>query len=71
MTYTITNIGARIRAARESRKFSRKDVAEEAGITVGNLSNIENGHRSPGLEVLVGLCNAIGVSPDEFLRTER
>jgi len=46
----------------------QKDLAEAADVSVGYLSEVENGHRTPGAEVLLRIANALGASLDYLAR---
>jgi DNA-binding Xre family transcriptional regulator len=48
-------------------KRSLRDVADEAGISIGTISNIENG-QMPGLITYARLCRWLDVSLDMFVR---
>ena len=55
-------IGAQIRALREERRMEAKDLAKYADIDASNLSRIEKGKFSPGLDVLCKIAAAMGCS---------
>jgi len=55
-------IGAQIRALREERRLEAKELAEYADIDASNLSRIEKGKFSPGLDVLCKIAAAMGCS---------
>ncbi|MGH2587625.1 MAG: helix-turn-helix domain-containing protein [Dehalococcoidia bacterium] len=55
-------MGRRIRALRESRGLTGKDLAARAGITPNSLSRIELGHHDVTLSTLGGLLAAMGYS---------
>lgn len=55
-------IGEQLRGVRHVRELSIADVAKAAGITDGALSRIENDHREPTVETLVGLARALDVT---------
>lgn len=55
-------IGARIRSLREERNLEAKDLAKYADIDASNLSRIEKGKFSPGLDVLCKIAAAMGCS---------
>lgn len=52
-------LGQRIRHRRRARNMSLKDLAENSGISIGLLSQIERGLSSPSLRVLAGLADAL------------
>lgn len=55
-------IGAQIRALREERNLEAKDLAKYADIDASNLSRIEKGKFSPGLDVLCKIAAAMDCS---------
>lgn len=53
-------IGNRIRQIREERGIEARDLAELAGIDAANLSRIENGRYSVGLDILSRIAATLG-----------
>jgi transcriptional regulator with XRE-family HTH domain len=60
-------LGKRIRALRQSKKWTLEMLAERAGMHVTYLSSIEHGHRNPTLNVLVSLARGLAVSLSDLL----
>lgn len=62
--------GQRLKALREMRGLSQADLAERMGgmITPQAIYKYEKGKMSPDSVVLIGLAEALGTSPDAFLR---
>lgn len=60
-------LGRRIRALRLERGMALADVAQQAGISVGALSQIERGISSLRVRVLWPLAAALGVEPHSLL----
>ncbi len=54
-------IGARLRELREAAGVSLGDLAAEAGIGKGTLSELETGRRNPTLDTLFAVTTALGV----------
>ncbi len=54
-------IGERVRGARQDLGLTMERFAEEAGLSLGMLSKIENGQTSPSLTTLTSLSNAAGI----------
>lgn len=54
-------IGKRIKSLRLRRGMTQQDLADAAGITKANVSNIEAGKYSVGLDILNKIANAMGV----------
>ena len=64
MENNIFTIGPRIRKLRISRHLSQAHMAIILSISKQQLSNIENGHRIPSLEVLITISQYFRVSLD-------
>ncbi|SEW18911.1 transcriptional regulator, XRE family with cupin sensor [Cognatiyoonia koreensis] len=60
------DIGGKLRAVRESRKMSQRDLAERAGLTSGAISNIEQNKSSPSVASLKALLDGIQMTMSEF-----
>jgi transcriptional regulator with XRE-family HTH domain len=54
-------VGARVRALRDARGISLGDLAAQAGIGKGTLSELETGRRNPTIETLFAITTALGV----------
>jgi transcriptional regulator with XRE-family HTH domain len=63
-----STLGRRIVACREVRGWTQKRLAEEAGISIPFLSDVENDKRSLGAEALLRLADALGASTDYLLK---
>ena len=57
-------IGNRIRDIRQSQNLSQQDLADQAEITRANISRIEAGKYSPGLDVLSQIAEALNCEID-------
>ncbi|MEK1950112.1 MAG: cupin domain-containing protein [Ensifer adhaerens] len=60
-------IGQMLRARRKEIGKTMKQVAREAGLTEGFISQIERGISTPSLISLYNVANALGTSVDTFL----
>ena len=60
------SVGKTIRILRDARALSASEVAKRAGISLPYLSLVETGRRSPSIEKLRSLSDALGV-PTDFL----
>lgn len=60
MANTREDFGKRIEIFRKKKGLSQEELAELAGITRNNLSRIENGKYSPGLDILLKIGDALG-----------
>ncbi len=66
MNIDYKSIGKRIKAARKKQKLTQEKLSEMADISIPYLSNIENANTCVGLNVLLSIANALGVSMDEL-----
>lgn len=58
--------GTTLRRLREEAGLTQEDVADRADVHWSYLSQVEGGKRNLGLENIVYLAKAIGVTPSEF-----
>jgi quercetin dioxygenase-like cupin family protein/DNA-binding XRE family transcriptional regulator len=56
-----TALGARLRATRKAQGLKLKEVADQAGLSLSLLSQIERGLSSPSIRALRQLCHALGI----------
>lgn len=61
--------GGRIRDLRRKAGLTLQALADEAGISVGFLSQVERNKATPSLGTLAGLAAALGVDIDWFIAT--
>jgi transcriptional regulator with XRE-family HTH domain len=62
--------GRRVRRIREQRGLSQEDLAELADIHRTYMSSVERGQRNIGLDNIVALAKALGVSPAVFFEQD-
>lgn len=60
-------LGSRLRALREKRKLTQKELAEKLNIPNQNISNYERDFRQPDYETLQMLADFFGVTTDYLL----
>lgn len=63
-------VGENLRAARTRRGLSLSEVARQAGIGKGTLSELESGNRNPTLETLYALATVLGLPLGRLLAAE-
>lgn len=63
-------LGRRIAELRSRRGLLQKDLADNAGVSISFLSEVENDRRTPGAEVLLRIADALGASLDYLVRGE-
>jgi transcriptional regulator with XRE-family HTH domain len=61
------NLGARLRARRKAIGKTMQQVADEASLTIGFISQIERGISSPSLASLYNVAKALDASVDMFV----
>jgi transcriptional regulator with XRE-family HTH domain len=62
--------GEKLRAIREARDISIKELAAAAGVSVGILSQVERGINSPSLNTVAKLRGALGLPISAFFEEE-
>ena len=63
------SIGDFVKERRLSKEWSKRALAEKAGISHSEVHRVENGERAnPSVPVLYALADALGVPKDEMLR---
>lgn len=60
-------LGRRIRIARTERAWTLKELSEQAGVSVSQLSSIERGTHLPSLESLLAVAESLGARPSDWL----
>lgn len=60
-------IGARIKQRRESKQMTQETLANLVGCSKTHISNVENAHNIPSLEIILMAAQALETNPDEFL----
>ena len=63
----LESIGKNIRKYRLMRKLRQEDLAEKADLSINYVGAIERGEKTPSLESLISIINALGVSADMIL----
>ncbi len=61
------SIGKYIRQYRIEKKFRQEDLAEKAELSPNYIGMIERGEKTPSLETLVAILNALNISADMVL----
>lgn len=62
-------IGERIAIARKNAGLTQTDVAKKLNLSVSMVSAWESGIRTPKLDTILRICNAIGCDTSEILNT--
>jgi XRE family transcriptional regulator, regulator of sulfur utilization len=64
------DVGARVRALRESMGLSLRDLAERTGVSAPMLSQVERGETSPTLSVATRIAAGLELSLSQLLRLD-
>ena len=54
-------VGRSLRASRTEQSRTLRDVAREARVSLGYLSEVERGHKEASSELLNSICEALGL----------
>lgn len=60
-------IGNRIVKLREEEEMTQAELSDEAGVSLGYLSGIENGRRNMSIDQLEKIADALGYEVKELL----
>ena len=63
-------VGRRIAAARRALSLSLVGLAKRSGISADTIRGLERGAHLPGLYVLVQLCAALHITPNDLVCEE-
>lgn len=63
----MTEFGEILTELRQDRKMTQKDLAQAMFVTVGTISNYENGVHYPDVEKLISLADYFNVTTDYLL----
>lgn len=63
----MTDLGPRLREARELLELTQEEVAERSGVHATEVSRIEAGKRDPQVSTLLRLAKAVEVKPGQLL----
>ena len=61
-------LGEELRAARLAANLTQEKLADEAEISRNYVSLLELNRKSPTVDVLLGLCDALGISAADLIR---
>ncbi len=60
--------GRRVRNRRIQLSMTQNDLARETMMTSSYIGHLEKGYRSPSVDALIALCNALQTTPTELLQ---
>lgn len=61
-------LGREIRLARTAKAWTLKELSEESGVSISQLSSIERGAHLPSLESLLAVAHALEATPSDWLK---
>ena len=67
----LRQLGRAVRGAREKAALSQAQLAENAGLTIRPLRELEAGRSSPSLSTILAIAEALSVSLDELVAAAR
>ena len=67
MSENHTIIGSKIKGIRESKNLSLEEIAESSGLSIEQITSIENDQNLPSLGPLIKIARALGVRLGTFL----
>ena len=62
------SVGQTLRQARTDQSRTLRDVAREARVSLGYLSEVERGHKEASSELLNAICEALGSTLSSVMR---
>ena len=60
-------IGKRISFRRKELRLTQEELSDLTGISINQISNLENSHSVPTIDSILKLSKALGTTPDYFL----
>lgn len=63
--------GSNIKKIRKEKGFQQKQIAIDLNIDLSNYNKIENGKRTPSIELLNKLANLFDISVDDILNPDK
>ncbi len=68
MTLLRESVGQALRRARTEQSRTLRDVAREARVSLGYLSEVERGQKEASSELLNSICDALGLTLGSLMR---
>jgi transcriptional regulator with XRE-family HTH domain len=68
MDINAKNIGVRLKEIRRTMNRTLAEISEATGVSISNLSKIENAQISPSFDIMKRICDGLGVSIEDFVR---
>jgi len=61
-------VGERLKALRHEMSFTLSEVAQRTGVSISTLSKIERADVSPSFDVVMRICEGLGVPIEQFVK---
>jgi transcriptional regulator with XRE-family HTH domain len=61
-------LGARLKEIRRTLDRTLAEVSQTTGVSISNLSKIENDQISPSFDIMKRICDGLGISIEDFVR---
>ena len=68
MDIQANQIGARLKEIRRTLDRTLAEVSQATGVSISNLSKIENNQISPSFDIMKRICDGLSVSIEDFVR---
>lgn len=65
---SMSHIGLRLKDIRHGFRLTLSDVSRKTGVSISNLSKIENNQVSPSFDILKRICDGLEISIEDFVR---
>jgi len=65
---TRSHIGLRLKDVRHGLRLTLSDVSRKTGVSISNLSKIENDQVSPSFDILKRICDGLQIALEDFVR---
>ncbi len=63
-----SHIGLRLKDVRHGLRLTLSNVSRKTGVSISNLSKIENDQVSPSFDILKKICDGLEISLEDFVR---
>ncbi len=67
MDFQYYEMGNRIKIRRKELKLKQAELAESLEISNNHMSSIETGRQKPSMDIFIGICKYLNVTPDYLL----
>lgn len=68
MKYSVENFGKNLKMALVEKGMKQCQLADAIGVSYHTVSHFARGQKKPGLETLIKIANALGVTVDSLIK---